>query len=131
MLVSEGTPGEVLSAPDTVQAEVPLEKVLAVGEQAASRFPAYAEAGLASSWTGLYDVTPDWNPVLGPVPGVDGLWLAYGFSGHGFKLAPAVGLLMAQAMLGRSGAVPIETYSLARFSTGRLLTGRYGAGAVS
>ncbi len=131
MLVSEGTPGEVLSAPDTVQAEVSLEKVLAVGEQAASRFPAYAEAGLASSWTGLYDVTPDWNPVLGPVPGIEGLWLAYGFSGHGFKLAPSVGLLMAQAMLGRSGAVPIETYSMARFSAGRLLAGRYGAGAVS
>ena len=131
MLVSEGTPGEVLAAPDTVQAEVSLEKVLAVGEQAAGRFPAYAEAGLASSWTGLYDVTPDWNPVLGPVPAIDGLWLAYGFSGHGFKLAPSVGLLMAQAMLGRSGVVPIETYSLARFSTGRLLAGRYGAGAVS
>jgi glycine/D-amino acid oxidase-like deaminating enzyme len=131
MLVSEGTAGEVLADPETVQAEVPLEKVLAVGEQAASRFPAYADAGLASSWTGLYDVTPDWNPVLGPVPGIDGLWLAYGFSGHGFKLAPSVGLLMAQALLGLSGAVAIETYSLSRFEGGRLLTGRYGAGAVS
>lgn len=131
MLVSEGTPGEVLASPDTVQADVPLDKVVDVGEQVARRFPAYAEAGLASSWTGLYDVTPDWNPVLGPLPGIDGLWLAYGFSGHGFKLAPAVGLLLAQAMLGRPGAVPIETYSLARFAQGRLLTGRYGAGAVS
>ena len=131
MLVSEGIPGEVLAAPDTVQADVPLDKVLAVGEQVASRFPAYAEAGLASSWTGLYDVTPDWNPVLGPMPGVDGLWLAYGFSGHGFKLAPTVGLLVAQAALGQSGAVPIDAYSLSRFAQGRLLVGRYGAGAVS
>jgi len=131
MLVSEGIPGEVLAAPDTVQADVPLDKVLAVGEQVASRFPAYAEAGLASSWTGLYDVTPDWNPVLGPMPGVDGLWLAYGFSGHGFKLAPTVGLLVAQAVLGQSGAVPIDAYSLSRFAQGRLLVGRYGAGAVS
>jgi len=131
MLVSEGIPGEVLAAPDTVQADVPLDKVLAVGEQVASRFPAYAEAGLASSWTGLYDVTPDWNPVLGPMPGVDGLWLAYGFSGHGFKLAPTVGLLVAQAVLGQFGAVPIDAYSLSRFAQGRLLVGRYGAGAVS
>ena len=131
MLVSEGIPGEVLAAPDTVQADVPLDKVLAVGEQVASRFPAYAEAGLASSWTGLYDVTPDWNPVLGPMPGVDGLWLAYGFSGHGFKLAPTVGLLVAQAALGQFGAVPIDAYSLSRFAQGRLLVGRYGAGAVS
>jgi glycine/D-amino acid oxidase-like deaminating enzyme len=131
MLVSEGTPGEVLASPDTVQADVPLDSVVDVGEQVARRFPAYAEAGLASSWTGLYDVTPDWNPVLGPLPGLDGLWLAYGFSGHGFKLAPAVGLLVAQAVLGQPGAVPIDAYSPARFAQGRLLAGRYGAGAVS
>ena len=131
MLVSEGTPGEVLASPDAEQADVPLDKVVEVGEQVAGRFPAYAEAGLASSWTGLYDVTPDWNPVLGPLPGIDGLWLAYGFSGHGFKLAPSVGLLVAQAMLGQPGEVPIDAYSLARFAHGRLLAGRYGAGAVS
>jgi glycine/D-amino acid oxidase-like deaminating enzyme len=131
MLVSEGLPGEVLAAPDTEQADVPMDHVLAVGEQVAGRFPAYAEAGLASSWTGLYDVTPDWNPVLGPAPGIDGLWLAYGFSGHGFKLAPSVGLLLAQAMLGQRGVVPIDAYSPSRFAQGRLLTGRYGAGAVS
>lgn len=131
MLVSEGTPGEVLASPETEQADVPLDRVVDVGEQVARRFPAYAEAGLASSWTGLYDVTPDWNPVLGPLPGFDGLWLAYGFSGHGFKLAPSVGLLLAQAVLGQPGEVPIEAYSLARFAQGRLLTGRYGAGAVS
>jgi glycine/D-amino acid oxidase-like deaminating enzyme len=130
MLVSEGLPGEALAAPDTEQADVPMDHVLGVGEQLAGRFPAYAEAGLASSWTGLYDVTPDWNPVLGPA-GLDGLWLAYGFSGHGFKLAPSVGLLLAQAMLGQDGVVPIDAYSLSRFAQGRLLTGRYGAGAVS
>jgi sarcosine oxidase subunit beta len=131
MLVSEGTPGEALEAPDTEQADVALDKVVQIGEQVARRFPAYAEAGLASSWTGLYDVTPDWNPVLGPLPGVDGLWLAYGFSGHGFKLAPSVGLLVAQAVLGQPGAVPLDAYSPARFAQGRLLAGRYGAGAVS
>lgn len=131
MLVSEGTPGDLLASPDTEQADVPLDKVVTVGEQVAGRFPAYAEAGLASSWTGLYDVTPDWNPVLGPLPGIDGLWLAYGFSGHGFKLAPAVGLLLAQTVLGQAGAVPIDAYSVKRFAEGRLLTGRYGAGAVS
>jgi glycine/D-amino acid oxidase-like deaminating enzyme len=131
MLASEGTPGEVLPKPDTVQADVPLDKVLAVGEQVASRFPAYAEAGLASSWTGLYDVTPDWNPVLGPLPGVDGIWLAYGFSGHGFKLAPSIGLLLAQTMLGQPTAAPIDTWSITRFAGGRPLVGRYGAGAVS
>jgi len=131
MLASEGLPGEVLSHPDTEQADVPLDKVLAIGDQLAARFPAYGEAGLASSWTGLYDVTPDWNPVLGLLPGVEGLWLAYGFSGHGFKLAPSIGQMMAQAVLGQPSALPIDTWSLARFASGRMLVGRYGAGAVS
>lgn len=131
MLASEGLPGVALDAPDTEQADVPLDTVLEVGEQVARRFPAYAEAGLASSWTGLYDVTPDWNPVLGPVPGFEGLWIACGFSGHGFKLAPAIGLQMAQAVVGRRCDVPIDAFSLARFAQGRELRGRYGAGAVS
>ncbi len=131
MLVSEGLPGEPLDAPDTEQADVPLDAVLEIGEQVASRFPAYAEAGLASCWTGLYDVTPDWNPVLGPVPGIEGLWVAYGFSGHGFKLAPAVGLQLAQTIVGQRCDVPIEAFSLSRFARGRELRGLYGAGAVS
>ena len=64
------------------------------------RPPAFESAGLAASWTGVYDVTPDWNPVLGPVDGVPGLHLAYGFSGHGFKLSPIVGRLVANDFSG-------------------------------
>lgn len=131
MLVSEGLPGQPLETPDTEQADVPMDTVLEIGEQVAARFPDYAEAGLASSWTGLYDVTPDWNPVLDRVPGIDGLWVAFGFSGHGFKLAPAIGLQMAQAMLGERCDVPIDAFSLSRFAQGRELRGLYGAGAVS
>ena len=81
--------------------------------------------------TGVYDVTSDWNPVLGPAPGLAGLLLAFGFSGHGFKLSPAVGRLLAQAALGLPTDVPLAPYALQRFGEGRLLTGRYGAGAVS
>ena len=69
--------------------------------------------------------------MLGPVTGIDGLWVAYGFSGHGFKLAPAIGLQVAQAMLGQRCDVPIDAFSLARFAQGRPLHGLYGAGAVS
>jgi glycine/D-amino acid oxidase-like deaminating enzyme len=91
----------------------------------------FAEAGLASSWTGLYDVTPDWNPVLGALPGVDGLTVAYGFSGHGFKLAPAVGRLLAGHALGTPETGLLHPYRFARFAEGRPLRGLYGAGAVS
>ncbi len=131
MLVSEGTAGETLDQPDTEPGEVDMDLVLAIGEQVSARFASFAEAGLASAWTGVYDVTPDWNPILGPVDGLPGLIVACGFSGHGFKLSPAVGLVLAQAALGLPTDVPLAPYALARFGRGELLTGRYGAGAVS
>lgn len=131
MLVSEGTAGEALAAPDNEPGEIPMDAVLAIGEQVAGRFPGWEEAGLAASWTGVYDVTPDWNPVLGRLPEVPGLIVAYGFSGHGFKLSPAVGRVLAQEALGLPTDVPLAPYALERFRSGRLLTGRYGAGAVS
>jgi len=131
LLVGDGNEGETIEAPDTEQADVPLDHVVELGAQVAHRLPAFAEAGLAASWTGVYDVTPDWNPVLGALPGVDGIDIAYGFSGHGFKLSPIVGRLMAQHALGVPTDLPLAPYALERFSTGRLLTGRYGVGAVS
>lgn len=131
MLVSEGTVGETLAVPDNEQGNVSLDYIVEIGEQVAARFPSFGEAGLASSWTGVYDVTPDWNPVLGRVPGLHGLVVGYGFSGHGFKLSPGVGRVLAQEALGLSTDVSLAPYALERFSTGELLTGKYGLGAVS
>jgi sarcosine oxidase, subunit beta len=131
LLVGDGNDGEGIATPDTEQADVPLDYVAEIGEQVAHRMPVFATAGLASSWTGVYDVTPDWNPVLGALPGIDGLHVAYGFSGHGFKLSPIVGRIVAQGALGLVPDFALEPYSLARFSGGRLLQGRYGTGAVS
>lgn len=131
MLVSEGLVGERLASADAEQGDVPLDYVAEVGAQVAERFPAYEAAGLASSWTGVYDVTPDWNPVLGRIPGVEGLVVGYGFSGHGFKLSPTVGLVLAQEALGLKTDVSLAPYSISRFATGALLVGKYGSGAVS
>jgi len=69
--------------------------------------------------------------VLGAVSGLTGLHVAYGFSGHGFKLSPVVGRLVAQAALGVASDIDLSPYALSRFAQGRLLTGRYGTGAVS
>ncbi|MBK7331253.1 MAG: FAD-binding oxidoreductase [Betaproteobacteria bacterium] len=124
VLVSEGNEGVDIPEPDIEQADVPLDEVVHVGEQLMHRMPAFESAGLAASWTGVYDVTPDWNPVLGPVDGVPGLHLAYGFSGHGFKLSPIVGRLVAQAALGHAPDFPLAPYALSRFAEHRLLTGR-------
>ena len=131
MLVSEGVAGETLPAPSSQQGDVSMDTIVHIGEQVAERFPSFDTAGVASSWTGVYDVTPDWNPVLGRLPDVPGLVVGYGFSGHGFKLSPAVGRVLAQEALGLPTDVSLAPYALERFRTGNLLTGKYGLGAVS
>ncbi|OXC77400.1 NAD(P)/FAD-dependent oxidoreductase [Caballeronia sordidicola] len=131
MLVSEGVVGETLNAPETEQGDISLDYVGEVGAQVAERFTAYEMAGLASSWTGVYDVTPDWNPVLGPVGDIEGLTVGFGFSGHGFKLSPGIGKILAQHALGHASDVSLAPYSLDRFASGALLVGKYGSGAVS
>ena len=131
MLVSEGVQGEVLSECLNEQGDVSLDTVVSIGEQVAQRFPDYESAQVASSWTGVYDVTPDWNPVLGSLPGIEGLTVGFGFSGHGFKLSPGVGMVLAQHALGLPEQIEMEPYSIERFAKGKLLIGKYGAGAVS
>jgi sarcosine oxidase subunit beta len=65
-------------------------------ELARTVHPPTGRNALARGWAGLEAFTPDELPVLGPVPGVDGLLIAAGFSGHGFALAPAVGDVLAR-----------------------------------
>ncbi len=69
---------------------------------------------------GFYDVTPDNQPVLGPVPGHDGLWLAAGFSGHGFMLAPAVSRALANLLVDRTSNPLFEDFALERFERAQL-----------
>ena len=70
-------------------------------ERVAARLPRLAEMSRVEGRVGLYDVTPDWHPLLGPVDGYDGLHLATGGSGHCFKLGPAIGELVAGAIIGK------------------------------
>lgn len=130
LLASPGLVGHATD-PDERQADVPLDIIATLGEQVAARLSSFDQAGVASTWTGLYDVTPDWNPVLGPLPGWQGLQVGFGFSGHGFKLSPAIGRLLAQSELGLPTEVPLAPYRYERFDEGALLIGRYGKGAVS
>jgi sarcosine oxidase subunit beta len=70
--------------------------------------------------SGTYDVTPDRQPVLGPVPGHEGLHVAAGFSGHGFMIAPAVARIVAAGVLGEPDAV-LDILDAGRFADGRLV----------
>ena len=69
-------------------------------EVARAVYPPLAPRTVARSWAGIEAFTPDDLPVLGPVPGVDGLLVATGFSGHGFALVPAIGDILARLALG-------------------------------
>lgn len=70
---------------------------------------------------GFYDMTPDGQAVLGPIEGFEGLWIAAGFSGHGFMMAPVVGDRMATAILEGIQGVELELLSLSRFSRDALI----------
>lgn len=84
--------------------------------------PALADAAIAHRWVGLYEMTPDRHPIIGPAPGVDGLLLANGFSGHGFQHAPVVGLLLAELVVeGAARTVDISSLGLDRFARGALV----------
>jgi sarcosine oxidase, subunit beta len=79
------------------------------------------------SWSAIYDVTPDWHPAVGAVPGTDRVLVAAGFSGHGFKLAPAVGAVIADLVCdGRASTFDISLLAPERFERGELVSTTYG-----
>jgi sarcosine oxidase, subunit beta len=84
-------------------------------------FPPVADAGVRSSWAGLYEMTPDRHPVIGSAP-CPGLFVAAGFSGHGFQHGPIVGKLLAELILeGSARSVDIGPLALDRFARGELI----------
>ena len=84
-------------------------------------FPPIEQAGLANMWAGLYEMTPDRHPIIGESP-VPGLFLANGFSGHGFQHAPVVGKLVAELIVeGKARTVDISSLGLDRFERGELV----------
>jgi sarcosine oxidase subunit beta len=93
----------------------------------ASRLRGAAGGHWRGAWTGIYDVTPDWEPVIDRVPGTERVFVAAGFSGHGFKLAPAVGVSLAELVLdGRATTFDLGLLSAERFARGELVGARYG-----
>ena len=90
-------------------------------EAVTHRLPALEAAQIRRGWAGLREITPDELAIIGPVQGIEGFYVAAGFSGHGFMHAPAVGNLMAELILdGKASTIDISPLSLDRFRTGRL-----------
>jgi len=99
------------------------------------RFPGLPGAQLRSTYAGCYDVTPDYNPIISDTP-VGGLSVLAGFSGHGYKISPAVGELAADLVLEESSRIPAvdrHDFRLGRFADGDLLVSPHpyvGAGQM-
>ncbi len=81
-------------------------------------FPGFAHMQVAESWAGMIDATPDTVPVIDQVAKIPGLFLASGFSGHGFGLGPGAGKLMAEIILGAPTCVDPTPFRFSRFQDG-------------
>jgi sarcosine oxidase subunit beta len=112
--------------PDHYAETVDMEFNIEMAEYTEHRVPAMSEAEIRKGWAGLYDVTPDWHPILGRMPGLEGFICAYGWSGSGFKMAPVVGEMIADLVTGEQRC-PIDPhlFRFERFAEGDLVRGRY------
>lgn len=129
MLVGSISPDEAedrVADPDSFNDRVEMATLADFAERAALRYPAMQRSHVASSYVSLYDITPDWHPVMDGVPGVEGLYVCAGGSGHGFKLAPATGEMMAKLVLdGKRSQDDINLFSFTRFAQGNPVRGQY------
>lgn len=93
-----------------------------------NRCPYMEQALSKGGWAGIYGITPDWHPVIDEAPAVSGFFVAAGFSGHGFKLGPAVGVMVAD-MVKRSSeptdGLDRSLFRLGRFAENRPVRGKY------
>jgi glycine/D-amino acid oxidase-like deaminating enzyme len=85
-----------------------------VRRRLAARYPPAAAARVERAWAGLYDMTPDAHPIIGPLR--DGVYVAAGFSGHGFMQSPAVGRAVAEELLELEPTFDLTPYRLKRFA---------------
>ena len=131
-LVGNGNHSDVVDDPEIYAQRASPAFIEDVWQRIARRIPAMADAELATGYAGLYTNTPDSHPIMDRVDGVDGLYLCSGFSGHGFKLSPMVGVLMAEFIAhGSATTMDISPLRLSRFAEGNLNNAGYGFDALT
>ncbi len=112
--------------PDNYPEHVDSEFVADVGERFIRRCPPLELSESTGGYSGLYAVTPDWHPIVDELPPGSGCFLCSGFSGHGFKLAPAVGVMIADMVCGAKDPLfSPELFRFDRFATNDLVRGTY------
>lgn len=112
--------------PDNFPQRASDESLEEIIERACRRVPKLAGAEMMRGVTGVYDSTPDSRPLLGEIPGRPGLHVCAGFSGMGFKISPAIGVVMSELVLdGRATTVDISAFRPNRFAENCLIKPQY------
>jgi glycine/D-amino acid oxidase-like deaminating enzyme len=126
-LVGNGNIEQVVDDPEIYAARPSQSFIQEVWSRLVRRIPVMEEAEFSTGYAGLYTSTPDSHPIIDLVEGIDGLYICTGFSGHGFKLSPMVGVLMAELMLdGQATTIDISPLRMSRFREGDLNSPSYG-----
>jgi sarcosine oxidase subunit beta len=112
LLFGMGDPDEQPGFDITVRWDF-LPKVIEVAMQ---RLPALSDAAVSHAWAGLYEMTPDHNPIIGPSSDVEGFYTIAGFSGHGFQHSPAAGRILADVIAGVDPKFDLKPFELDRFA---------------
>lgn len=103
--------------PDNFPQQASAESLEELIERCSRRVPKLEKAEVLRGVTGVYDMTPDSRPLLGEIPGIRGLFVCAGFSGMGFKISPAIGIVMSELVLdGKSRSVDIAPFRATRFA---------------
>jgi glycine/D-amino acid oxidase-like deaminating enzyme len=117
------SPGRRVQPDDALDA-VSVDEVAAVGGGLLTRVPSLGDLDVQSAWASMYDVSPDWQPVIGEV--AERIFVHTGSSGHGFKLAPALGEHVAGLVMGDVIDRRIAQFHPDRFAAGALLAAGFG-----
>lgn len=121
LLLAGGLAGAPIGAPadpDAFDARTSVAEAAFFAERVLRRFPSLDASRGRRGWAGIYDMSPDRAPIIDELPTARGCFVVCGTSGHGFKLAPAIGALVADLVLGATPAYDPAMFRLARFESG-------------
>lgn len=109
-----------INEPEGINYNCSWQFIRELAEKVIEQFPIMKNVNVIRHWAGHYGISPDGQPVLGPVPEIEGYYLALG-CGKGFMLSPMIGELVAQAVAGQKTTLPIDILNIERFEKGELI----------
>ncbi len=134
MMVGSVEPKEaedVVANPDQFNEQVDYAVVTKFAERIAHRYPKMESGAYTKGYSALYDITPDWHPIIDEMPGIAGLYCCAGGSGSCFKMGPAIGEMVAALVVnGKHADDDVNLFRFARFEQGEFVKGKYEANIV-